>query len=110
MTHIAWKVHMSQEHTTDADAGATDDDRTTRGHAGEAIVDTRNWPGYICIGLALVSLGLTLTAAGYGFSGWTWIGVVAVPVLLIAGIVLVLLERRRVKAEEGKALTDPGGH
>ncbi|MDZ7932007.1 hypothetical protein [Rhodococcus sp. NPDC076796] len=101
---------MADEYSADSDAGATDEDRTTRGHAGEAIVDTRNWPGYICIGLALVSLGLTLTAAGYGFSGWTWIGAVAAPILLIAGIVLVLLERRRVKAQEGKSLTDPAGH
>ena len=101
---------MADEYSADSDAGATDDDRTTRGHAGEAIVDTRNWPGYICIGLALVSLGLTLTAAGYGFSGWTWIGAVAAPILLVVGIVLVLLERRRVKAREGKSLTDPAGH
>nr|WP_314142062.1 hypothetical protein [uncultured Rhodococcus sp.] len=101
---------MADEYSADSDAGATDEDRTTRGHAGEAIVDTRNWPGYICIGLALVSLGLTLTAAGYGFSGWTWIGAVAAPILLVVGIVLVLLERRRVKAREGKSLTDPAGH
>ncbi|OZC63717.1 hypothetical protein CH251_26290 [Rhodococcus sp. 06-462-5] len=101
---------MAHENTSDSDAGARDDDRTTRGHAGEAIVDTRNWPGYICIGMALVSLGLTLTAAGYGFTGWVWIGAIAAPVLLVAGIALVLLERKRVKAQEGKSLTDPAGH
>ena len=101
---------MADENTGESDAGARDDDRTTRGHAGEAIVDTRNWPGYICIGIALVSLGLTLTAAGYGFTGWVWIGAGAALVLLVAGIALVLLERRRVKAEEGKSLTDPAGH
>lgn len=51
----------------------------------------------------MVSLGLTLTAAGYGFTGWVWIGAVAAPVLLVAGIALVLLERKRVKAKEGKS-------
>ncbi|WP_415973918.1 hypothetical protein [Rhodococcus sp. 077-4] len=101
---------MTNDDPADTNVEANDDERTTRGHAGEAIVDTRNWPGYICIGLALVSLGLTLTAAGYGFEGWAWMGAVLAPVLLVAGIVLVLLERRRVKAQEGKSLTDPSGH
>ncbi|AMY51750.1 hypothetical protein HQO38_16000 [Rhodococcus fascians] len=101
---------MAQHDPAGSGAEANDDDRTMRGHAGEAIVDARNWPGYICIGLALVSLGLTLTAAGYGFEGWAWTGAVLAPVLLVAGTVLVLLERRRVKAQEGKSLTDPAGH
>ncbi|CCQ17437.1 putative uncharacterized protein [Rhodococcus sp. AW25M09] len=101
---------MAGENTTDSDSETPDDHRTVRGHAGEAIVDTRNWPGYICIGLALVCLGLTLTAAGYGFAGWAWIGVVVALVLLVSGIVLVLLERKRVKAGEDKSLSDPGGH
>ena len=57
-----------------------------------------------------MSLGLTLTAAGYGFTGWVWIGAIAAPLLLVAGIALVLLERKRVKAREGKSLTDPAGH
>ncbi|MGV8873266.1 MAG: hypothetical protein ACOH2Q_12135 [Rhodococcus sp. (in: high G+C Gram-positive bacteria)] len=102
---------MADENTPHPDSEVVeDDDRTMRGHAGEAIVDARNWPGYICIGVALVCLGLTLTAAGYGFAGWAWIGVVAAVVLLVAGIALVLLERKRIKAKEGKSLTDPAGH
>lgn len=84
--------------------------RTTRAHAGEAITDTRNWPGYVLIALGLAALGAMLTAAGGGFEGWVLITGIASPVLIAAGVLLVLLERRRIKAKEGKSLLDPGGH
>lgn len=92
------------------DGQPQDHSRTMRDHAGEAIVDARNWPGYVCIGAALALMGLTLTAAASGFEGWAWMGAVAVPLLALLGVVLVLLEHKRVKAAEGKSLTDPGGH
>ena len=87
-----------------------DDDRTARSHAGEAITDSRNWPGYIFIGAAFVALALTLTAAGYGFAGWVWIGAPVCIVLFAIGLTVVLLEHKRVMAAEGKNLTDPSGH
>jgi hypothetical protein len=87
-----------------------DDSRTVRAHAGEAITDARNYPGYILIALGLVALGLALTAAGGGFEGWSIIAGIACPVLFAVGVALVLLERKRIKNMEGKSLTDPGGH
>ena len=87
-----------------------DDARTIRAHAGEAITDSRNWPGYVLMALGLAALGLALTAAGGGFEGWVLITGIASPVLLLAGLAVVLLERKRVKASEGKSLLDPGGH
>lgn len=87
-----------------------DESRTVRSHAGEALTDSRNWPGYVCIGAAFAALALTLTAAAYGFEGWAWIAGPACVLLFAAGLTIVLLERRRVKAMEGRALTDPGGH
>ncbi|WP_410876267.1 hypothetical protein [Nocardia sp. A7] len=87
-----------------------DDARTTRTHAGESIRDARNWPGLILIGVGLVLVGLTLTAAGYGFAGWAVIAGVACGLCLVAGIGLVVLEHRRVKAQEGLALGEPRGH
>ncbi|MGB6181755.1 MAG: hypothetical protein WBF79_10970 [Rhodococcus sp. (in: high G+C Gram-positive bacteria)] len=84
--------------------------RTTRSHAGEAITDSRAWPGYLLIALGLMTLGLALTAAGGGFEGWVLITAIACPVLLLGGLALVLIERKRVKAAEGKSLLDPGGH
>ncbi|MFC8529331.1 hypothetical protein [Nocardia sp. NPDC057227] len=87
-----------------------DGSRTTRQHAGEALEDTRNWPGMILVGLGIVLVGLTLVAAGYGFEGWAVIAGIACGVCLVVGVGLVVLEHRRVKALEGRSLTDPGGH
>ncbi len=87
-----------------------DDERTMRAHAGEAIADARNWPGYFVIALGLGALGLALVAAGYGFSGWAMILFPATVVLWAAGLALVLLERKRVKNAEGKDLMDQTGH
>jgi hypothetical protein len=87
-----------------------DSSNTVREHAGEALEDVRNWPGYLCIGVGLAALGLTLTAAGYGFGGWVWIGSSAAVALFAVGFAIVLLERKRVNAREGRNLTDPGAH
>ncbi|WP_378730975.1 hypothetical protein [Nocardia brasiliensis] len=84
--------------------------RTSRSHVGESIEDTRNWPGIILVGLGLVGLGLTLTAAGYGFEGWALIGGIATVVCLVVGFAWVILEHRRVKNQEGRGLSDPAGH
>jgi hypothetical protein len=100
---------MGQENIRSGDYTA-DSANTVREHAGEALEDTRNWPGYLCIGLALAALGLTLTAGAYGFGGWVWIGAIAAVALLAAGLTIVLLERKRVNAREGRDLTEPGAH
>ena len=100
---------MAEDNVRDDDYTA-DSANTVREHAGEALEDVRNWPGYICIGAALAALGLTLTAGGYGFGGWVLIGSVAAIVLFAAGLTIVLLERKRVNAREGRDLTDPGAH
>ena len=100
---------MAEDNVRDDDYTA-DSANTVREHAGEALEDVRNWPGYLCIGAALAALGLTLTAAGYGFGGWVLIGSVSAVVLFAAGLTIVLLERKRVNAREGRGLTDPGAH
>ncbi len=87
-----------------------DEERTFRSHAGEALTDSRNWPGYVCIGAAFAALALTLTAAGYNFEGWVMIGAPICVVLFALGLTIILLERRRVKKQEGRDLTDPAGH
>ncbi|MFF0545936.1 hypothetical protein ACWEVD_13280 [Nocardia thailandica] len=87
-----------------------DDTRTTRSHAGESIEDIRNWPGLFLVGVGLVLLALTLTAAGYGFEGWAVIAGVLCGVCLLSGILIVLGEHSRVKAREGLHLWDAQGH
>ncbi|MFQ6395372.1 hypothetical protein ACLMAJ_18135 [Nocardia sp. KC 131] len=87
-----------------------DTSRTTRSHAGESIEDTRNWPGLILMGVGIALLGLTLTAAGYGFAGWAVIGGIACVLCLAIGALLVVAEHRRIKRKEGLDLSEPRGH
>ncbi|AXK84830.1 hypothetical protein IU443_03095 [Nocardia farcinica] len=85
--------------------------RTMRSHAGEAIEDTRNWPGMILVGLGIVTVGLTLVAAGYGFEGWAIIGGIAAALFLIIGAVLILAEHRRLqKLSDRNSGFDDRGH
>lgn len=74
--------------------------RTTRNHAGEALTDTRGWPGYAMIGTSVAVLGMFLVAAGYGYGMWAAISGGIFLGLLIIGAVLVLLENRRIHKEE----------
>lgn len=83
---------------------------TTREHPGEAIEDARNWPGYALIGIAIVTLGLTLVAAGYGFAGWAWIAGIVCGGSLLVGTFLVLAEHRRIKRLDNASLMEPRGH
>ncbi|MFE4503058.1 hypothetical protein ACFRFQ_24665 [Rhodococcus sp. NPDC056743] len=95
---------------TDEQALPVDDAHTNRSHVGEGIADGRNYPGYLLIGLALATLGLTLVALGYGFRGWALIAGVVCAASLALGVAAVLVERRRVKRLEGKDLLDQEGH
>ncbi|MTE15702.1 hypothetical protein [Nocardia aurantiaca] len=84
--------------------------RTTRSHAGESMVDARNWPGLILFALGIAALVATLAAAGYGFAGRAIVAGVICVVCLTLGAALVIIEHRRVKHREGRNLGDPGGH
>jgi len=95
---------------TPGEEGFPDHSRTTRSHAGEGIEDTNNLPGIILWAVGIVALGLTLTAAAYGFAGWAIVGGVVCAIGVIGGSVWLLLEHRRIKAKEGLSLTDQAGH
>lgn len=85
--------------------------RTQRAHAGEAMTDTRGYPGFIAIGLSFVVLGLFLVALGGGFEGWATITGIVFVVLLVGGVIYEVLEYRRVRRlnnQEGRP--DMEGH
>lgn len=87
-----------------------DDTRTIRTHAGESIEDARNWPGIILVAVGIVAMALTLTAAGYGFAGWAVVAGIVSGVCIIAGVLVIVAEHRRIKAREGRRLRDAAGH
>jgi len=88
-----------------------DHTRTTRSHAGEALEDTRNWPGMFLVGLGIVTVGLTVTAAGYGFAGWALIGGIAAVLFLVLGATLITLEHLRMRKISAKQTGyDDRGH
>ncbi len=87
-----------------------DSARHTRNHAGEGIEDGYNIPGIVLCAIGLVALACTLTAAGYGFTGWAIVAGIICAATLIGGFAWLLLEHRRVKAKEGLALHEQRGH
>ncbi|MFF0490234.1 hypothetical protein ACWDSJ_12305 [Nocardia sp. NPDC003482] len=93
-----------------ARANFPDTSRNTRNHAGEGIEDGYNIPGIVLCALGLVALACALTAAGYGFTGWAIVAGVLCAAALLGGFGWLLLEHRRVKAQEGLALHEQRGH
>ncbi|MGN2639141.1 hypothetical protein ACWEKT_15890 [Nocardia takedensis] len=87
-----------------------DHTRTTRTHAGESIEDTRNWPGILLAAVGIVSVGLALTASGYGYEGWAIIAGIVAVVCLAGGALLVWAEHRRVRRQEPAHEYDDHGH
>ncbi|WP_330180212.1 hypothetical protein OHB26_27835 [Nocardia sp. NBC_01503] len=75
--------------------------RAVRSHAGEGIEDAKNLPGMVMIALAMVSTGLALTAAGYGFAERAMVSGIVAAVLYLAGGVWLAVEYRRTHDRRG---------
>ncbi|WP_370654950.1 hypothetical protein [Prescottella sp. R16] len=73
------------------------------------MADTRGWPGYGLIAVAIVTLGMTLVAAGYGFRGWAFIAGTICVVSLVAGATLVHAEHNRVRRLDAAGVLYPYG-
>jgi hypothetical protein len=74
--------------------------RTTRPHAGETMKDTKNLPGLVLLGLALVSFVGGLAAFGSGHSD---VGVILVSVaagVLVISLAWLLIAHLRVRKIE----------
>jgi drug/metabolite transporter (DMT)-like permease len=79
-----------------------DHSRTTRPHAGETMKDTKNLPGLVLLGVALVAFVSSLAAFG---SGHTSAGVAMVSVaagVLVISLAWLLIEHLRVRKIEDR--------
>ncbi|MGQ4618518.1 hypothetical protein [Nocardia sp. R7R-8] len=70
--------------------------------AGDLLDDDFNLPGIVLCALGIAALACTLTAAGYGFTGWAGVGVVVTAALWITGVGALLVEHHREQAIELK--------
>ncbi|MQY27801.1 hypothetical protein [Nocardia aurantia] len=72
----------------------------TRTHAGQGLEDNKNVPALVLCFLGVVALGTALTAAGYGFAGWSIVAGIICAVCLVAGVTWLVIEGRRTSAAE----------
>ncbi|MFJ2662731.1 hypothetical protein ACIO14_00120 [Nocardia fluminea] len=64
---------------------------------GESLADPYNIPGILLFFAGIVGLASTLTAAGYGFGGWTALGAIATALSFTASIAVFVLEHERLR-------------
>ncbi|RMI30686.1 hypothetical protein EBN03_20945 [Nocardia stercoris] len=83
---------------------------SSRPHAGESIVDGRNMPGLILVGIAVIGVAATLSAAAAGSLGLAIVGGLITVICLLAGTAWVLGEHLRVKHHEGLGFHDHTAH
>ncbi|MEV0296860.1 hypothetical protein [Nocardia sp. NPDC050710] len=75
-------------------------ERPWHAQAGDLLGDDYNVPGIILCAFGVVGLACTLTAAGYGFIGWTQVGAILTAALWITGVGALLVEHRREEVIE----------
>ncbi|RJO73458.1 hypothetical protein D5S18_19755 [Nocardia panacis] len=80
--------------------GNANSSRPWHAQAGDLLGDNYNVPGIVLCALGVVGLACTLTAAGYGFDGWTEVGALVTAALWIGGIGALLVEHRRAEVIE----------
>lgn len=64
---------------------------------GDSLADPYNIPGILLFMAGVVGLASTLTAAGYGYGGWTALGAGATAVCFIASITVFVVEHERLR-------------
>ncbi|OBH14021.1 protein UsfY [Mycobacterium sp. E1747] len=83
----------------------TDHFRTTYPHAGEFFIDRLCWPGLMAIVLGVAALVGGVAAAAYRQQDWTLTLVVIGLPAIVAGLVWLALEHRRVMKTERRWLS-----
>ncbi|MEU2034912.1 hypothetical protein [Nocardia amamiensis] len=75
---------------------------------GAALADTRNWPGYgLLLVAALAATGAALLA-GWGVHSVAIAAAIIAALFLVIGVLLVVLERLRGRARDGRTAVRPG--
>lgn len=64
---------------------------------GESLADPYNIPGILLFFAGVVGLASTLTAAGYGFGGWTALGAAATALCFVTSVTVFVLEHERLR-------------
>ncbi|MBF6215400.1 hypothetical protein IU469_30340 [Nocardia puris] len=64
---------------------------------GQSLADPYNIPGILLFFTGIVGLASTLTAAGYGFGGWTTLGAIATATSFTGSIAVFVLEHERLR-------------
>ncbi|WP_316574982.1 MULTISPECIES: hypothetical protein [Nocardia] len=75
----------------------TTSDAVYHSKPGESLADPYNIPGILLFLAGVVGLASTLTAAGYGFAGWAWLGAVATALCFTAAVAVFVLEHERLR-------------
>ncbi|WAC89281.1 protein UsfY [Mycobacterium sp. Aquia_213] len=86
-------------------ADPTDHFRTTCPHAGEFLIDRLCWPGLMAIVLGVASLVGGVAAAAYRHQEWLLTLVTVGVSAIVAGLVWLKLEHRRVMKIESRWLS-----
>lgn len=74
---------------------------------GESLADTYNLPGIALFLCGIVGLACTLTAAGYGFTGWVVLGACATALCFGTSVTLFLLEHERLRRRAERRTVPP---
>lgn len=64
---------------------------------GESLADPYNIPGIVLFIAGVAGLASTLTAAGYGFTGWTALGATVTALCFVTSVTLFVLEHERLR-------------
>ncbi|MGV9817098.1 hypothetical protein [Nocardia xishanensis] len=93
-------------------AAPGDEKRLWHAQAGDMLDDNYNMPGIVLCALGVVAMACTLTAAGYGYPGWTRLGAIVTALLWSLGVGALMIEHRRqqmIELRYGRQGHAPGG-
>ena len=83
-----------------------DHSRTHNQHAGQSMIDTYSWPGFLLLAVGLLALACFVAAAAYNHHEWLMATGVIALTSLAAGTAYIAVEHRRVRRIEARWIAD----